>query len=246
MSTSSARAIADANDAGQQRSPTGRHFSSPYSAERAPAARSISTPPVEIGPRSGHHARASPCWPRAASTDPTTRAAGTYVELYSGHRTTEGSRAEFAISGKVTVLTVERREPRRRSSSTRCARPSVYAETELLPAGQAPMTRRSAATGIRSTSRPTARCRGPAPDRHAARATTTGSRSCMQATLVAEHRRRAARCSTIAPPLPTPLGASVVVYANVALATHGETVTKMLGARQRQQRSSASSSSGCR
>jgi hypothetical protein len=155
---------------------------------------------------------------------------GTYVELYRVTGTTDVSRAEFALSGKVTRLdlagenldAVFFNQPRQTS---------VYAKSELMPLAQRPVT--SAVSGDRIPVN--AGADGLLPGR---RLIVRGSRASdgqavvAQATLVSVHAVDAQRSELeITPSLADALvRASVVVYANVTLASHGESVTQILGA----------------
>ncbi len=157
---------------------------------------------------------------------------GTYVELYLVTTVTEVSREEFALSGKVTRLgldganyaTVLERGPRGTS---------VFAQSERAGVRGVSGRRR----GLRHR-RPGDRERRRSVARPAAadpwqRVTSDGATLVHAATLVAAHadqphsvhaRDRSACCPSRS------IDASVVVHANVAPASHGETVTQILGA----------------
>jgi hypothetical protein len=155
---------------------------------------------------------------------------GTYVELYRVTGTTDVSRAEFALSGKVTRLDLAGKNLNN-VFFKQVRETSVYAKSELLPLAQRPVT--AAVSGDRIPVNIGAD--GLLPGR---RLIVRGSRQgdgelvIAQATLVAAHPVDNARCELeITPPLADPLARdSVVVQANVALASHGESVTQILGA----------------
>jgi len=155
---------------------------------------------------------------------------GTFVELYRVAGTTDVSRAEFALSGKVTRLDLAG-ENLNSVFFRHVRETSVYAKSELLALAQRPVT--AAVGGDRIPLNISAV--GLLPGR---RLIVRGLRQrdgqliIAQATLVATHPVDLGRCELeIAPPLADPLVRdSVVVHANVALASHGESVTQILGA----------------
>lgn len=154
---------------------------------------------------------------------------GTFVAPYRVAATTEVSRAEFAISAKVTRLEVEGADLDTEFFG-QVRGTSVFAKSELLPLAPRPVTGAVAedripvaipADGLLSGRRLIVRGVGEA----------DGLPVVLQTTLVAAHPVDALRCelevdSSLLAPLRRD---SVVVHANVALATHGETVTEILG-----------------
>ena len=154
---------------------------------------------------------------------------GTYVELYCITGTTEVSRAEFALSGKVTRLSLAGEH----LDTVFFGRPretSVFAKSELLPLAEYPVT-----DPVSGASIPVAAdASGLLPGRRLIIRGTRASdkaKVVRQATLVAVHAIDAAHCVLeIAPPLTDVLERdSLVVHGNVALASHGETVSQILG-----------------
>lgn len=154
---------------------------------------------------------------------------GTYVELYRVTGTTEVSRAEFALSAKVTRLGLAGENLDIFFELPRDT--SVYAKSELMALAQRPLTTAvggdripvgAAASGLVAGRRLIVR---------GVRA-SDGQAVVVQATLVAVHVVDAKRCELeITPPLADALRRdSVVVHGNVALASHGEAVSQVLGA----------------
>jgi hypothetical protein len=152
---------------------------------------------------------------------------GTYVELYVVTSTTEVSRAEFAMSGKVTRLGL-----RGQNLDTQffgaVRDTSVFTQSEPLPLAQYPVNdavsgdhlqlavpasgfepgRRLIVTGLRAD----------------------GSAFVQPVTVSSVQPNANGAVLIVAPPLPSSLTrSSVVVYGNVAQATHGETVAQILG-----------------
>ena len=173
------------------------------------------------------------CSPRASSTGPTrTFPRGTYVELYKVTGAAEVSRGEFAISGKVTRLALSGQNLDtqffgfvRETSVYRAVRGArrsrrIPVVDRVVNGDQLPLA--IAADGLLAGRRVIVH--GDARRRQRAR----GARG------HAGQRRtpiRSGAVLTIAPPLPVALKReTVVVHANVALATHGETVAQILGA----------------
>jgi hypothetical protein len=144
--------------------------------------------------------------------------------------TSDTSRAEFALSGKVTRLALSGAgldtEFFKYVRET-----SVYAKSELMPLSNRPVTASVGGDRIPVN----AGADGLLPGR---RLLIRGSRASdtqavvVQATLVAAHAVDGARSELeISPPLADALTrASVVVHGNVAPASHGETLTQILGA----------------
>ena len=103
---------------------------------------------------------------------------------------------------------------------------SVYVQSEQLHLAPYPVTARSAATSFRSQGRP--RTCSPAGGSSSKASARTGGAA---ARTSGRRLLDAGATLTIAPPLPAALKRdTVVVHANVALATHGETVMQILGA----------------
>ena len=154
---------------------------------------------------------------------------GTYVELYKVASTSEVSRAEFAISGKVTRLGLEG-ENLDRQFFLFPRETSVYVQSERLALAASPVT-----AAIGGDQLPLAvGAKGLQPGR---RLIVKGNRAdngetlVHQGTLVGVQPHPLGATLTITPPLPAALKRdTVVVHANVALATHGETVLQILGA----------------
>jgi hypothetical protein len=155
---------------------------------------------------------------------------GTFVELYRVTATTEVSRAAFALSGKVSRLALSG-ENLDTAFFKYVRETSVYAKSELMPLAHRPVT--AAVSGDRIAVN--AAADGLLPGR---RLIIRGTRAndgqtvVVQATLVAAHKVDDKRAELeITPPLADALiRTSVVVHANVAPASHGETLTQVLGA----------------
>lgn len=153
---------------------------------------------------------------------------GTYVELYRVVATSEVSRAEFALSGKVTRLTLAGENLGVFFGHVR--ETSVFGKSELLALAEYPVT-----DPVSGASIPVAvSADGLLPGRRLViRGTRISDKAtvALQATLVAAHPIDAGHCTLeIAPPLTATLErGSVVVHGNVALASHGETVSQILG-----------------
>jgi hypothetical protein len=155
--------------------------------------------------------------------------ADTYVELYKVTNAAEVSRAEFAIAAKLTRLKLDG------ANYEKQFRPfvretAVFAASELIDLAEYPVD-----TAIAGSMIPVAASAdGLLPGR---RLLVRGTREAdgvavtLQATLLAAHPAGKGRCQLeLALPLPAALvRASVVVYANVAPASHGETVAEVLG-----------------
>jgi hypothetical protein len=153
---------------------------------------------------------------------------GTYVELYVVTSTTEASRAAFALSGKVTRLGV-----RGQNLDTQFhAVPrdvSVFGKSERLTLAPYPVTANVSGDQLQLS----IKTDGLLPGR---KLIVTGDRlngtpAVHQATVVSVAANANGCVVTVAPPLPSALKRSTtVVHANVAQATHGETVAQVLGA----------------
>jgi hypothetical protein len=153
---------------------------------------------------------------------------GTYVELYRVEATTEVSRAAFAISGKLTRLKLVGENLG--IFFGRVRETSVYAKTDYLPLAERPIS--TVVSGARIPVRTDAASLV-AGRKLIIRGTRTadGSDFLAQAVLVAVKSVGQGRAELeISPALPNELlRDSVVVYGNVAAASHGETVTQILG-----------------
>ncbi len=174
------------------------------------------------------------------------RVSGVYVELYKVTNTTEVSRAEFAMSGKVTRLGLVGQNLLSQFFGSGVLRQiTVYAQSEALalaphpiltPVGGDTLPLAVAAEGlsagrklvVKGVKDITGLVSGNADD---------ATRLVHQATITAVTGVAAAGAAgaaalvTITPPLPFALARdSVVVFGNVALATQGETAAQILGA----------------
>jgi len=158
----------------------------------------------------------------------TTGAAGTYVELYVVRGSSEVSRAEFALSGKVTRLELagENFAAQFHGHPRELA---VFVHSEELAFAGHPVTTRVAgdtlplalsADGLEVDRRIIVRG-----------ACAESGADLTHLTTIAAVTPQGARCSLrLADPLPAALKRdSVVAHLNVALASHGETVTQILG-----------------
>lgn len=154
---------------------------------------------------------------------------GGYVELYKVTSTTEVSRSAFAISGKVSRLGLSGQNLDKQFFDA-VRESSVFLQSEAIDLAAYPVT--DAVSGDRLPLAVSAD--GLQPQRRLIvnglgvgdlqpvvhEAVIVGLQSTADGTLL-----------TIAPPLPAALQRdTVVVHANVALATHGETVAQILGA----------------
>jgi hypothetical protein len=157
---------------------------------------------------------------------------GTYVELYRVTNVAEVSRAEFAISGKLTRVRLagENYATFQTATGTPVRETSAFVASDALDFAQYPVDDavldrvpvQAPADGLLVGRKLIVR---------GTRA-KDGAAVIVQATLVAAHPIDNARCELeIAPPLSDALTRqSVVVYANVALASQGESVSQILGA----------------
>ena len=149
-------------------------------------------------------------------------------ELYKVTQVSERSRAEFAISGKSTVLTLSGDDLSRFSDAVRDL--AVHAQSERLERGKAPKTSPVGMATIDvvgdASALPVGRRLIVKGLRH-----DNGQAIVHATTLVsATAGAGASTVLTIDPQLPAALRRdSVVVFGNVAHATHGETVTEVLG-----------------
>ena len=154
---------------------------------------------------------------------------GTYVELYLVTGTSDVSRAQFALAGKVTRLLV-RGQNLASQFYDHPRETSVFAQSEALAFAPYPIVE-----PIDGDTLPLAvSAAGLDPGRRVivvGDRVGDGARLVHQATLTRAQAHPSGAIVTIAPPLPAPLRRdTVVVHANVALATHGETVAQVLGA----------------
>jgi uncharacterized phage protein gp47/JayE len=152
-----------------------------------------------------------------------------YVELYKVTSTTEVSRAEFAISGKITRLGLEGQNLDKQFFGFP-RETSVYAQSERLALAQYPVAETIKGDALPLAVSPD----GLLPERRlvvTGVCVADGKTLVREVALVRAELHAKGSVITIAPPLPVALKRdSVVVYANVALATHGETVSQILGA----------------
>lgn len=156
----------------------------------------------------------------------------THVELYTVSTVTEVSREQFALAGKITRLRINGDNYATFAAEVRGT--SVFAQSERLGFAEHPVNEAISGTNI--------------PVNESADGLEPGGRLLVRGvrqrdgvavvypvTLVAAHAVAGAahpRCTLeVDPPLPAALRRdSVAVHANVALASHGETVTQILGA----------------
>jgi hypothetical protein len=157
---------------------------------------------------------------------------GTYVELYKVTNVAEVSRAEFGISGKLTRVRMagENYDKFQTATGTPVRDTSVFAASEALKFAQYPV-----GDPVSSRVPVQVSANGLLPGRRLivrGNRVSDGAPIVLQATLVAAHPIDTTRCELeINPPLAAPLKReSVVVHGNVALASHGESVSQILGA----------------
>ena len=156
-------------------------------------------------------------------------AADNYVELYKVTSTTEVSRAEFGISGKVTRLGLSGQNLDTKFFGF-VRETSVYAQSEAIPLAAYPVT-----LDVSGDQLPLAI---PADGLQVGRRlivlgerVSDGQAVVHEATLLSLQANANGTLLTVTPSLPAALKReSVVVHLNVALATHGETVAQILGA----------------
>ena len=152
----------------------------------------------------------------------------TFTELYKVSSTTDVSRAEFAISGKVTRLGLEGQNLQQFFGFPR--ETSVYAQSERLAVAQYPVTEAIDGDSLPLAVLPDGLQPGRRLIVNGARV-DDGKTLVYEATLVSVQAHANGSVLTITPPLPGALKRdTVVVHANVALATHGDTVAQILGA----------------
>jgi len=153
---------------------------------------------------------------------------GTSVELYTVTAVSEVSREEFALSGKVTRLGLSGANYALFASEVRGT--AVFGQSELLTLTETPVTTDVAGDRVPVAIDPD----GLEPGRHLlvrGRRMRDGGAAVYAVTLVEAQPAGAGRSVLqVRPELPEPLSRdSVVVHANVALASHGETVSQILG-----------------
>jgi hypothetical protein len=152
-----------------------------------------------------------------------------FTGLYQVTSANDMSRAAFALSGKVTRLGL-RGQSLDKDFFDFVRETSVYAQSELLALALYPVDE--------AVSGPTLPLAVSLDGFFAGRklivtglGSSDGVRLVHQATLLEAKPHQNGALLTITPPLPAPLRReTVVVHANVALATHGETVAQILGA----------------
>jgi len=154
-----------------------------------------------------------------------------YVELYRVTGVDEVSREEFGISSKVTRLKLDGANYDLFRTAVRTT--SVFGQSEPLEFAEYPVTDAVAGNRVPVDASPDGLAAG---RRLLIRGVRAGDGVAVihGATLVSADAvpgRANVALLEIDPPLPAPLArASVVVHANVALASHGETATQILGA----------------
>jgi hypothetical protein len=152
---------------------------------------------------------------------------GTYVELYAVTNVAEVSRNEFGLSGKVSRLTLSGANYSLFRTEVRGT--SVFAQSERLELAAYPVP--DAVSGsLLPANVPSA---GLMPGRRLIVRGNAATGAIVHAATLVEAREAGMRQSIleIDPPLPAALlRASVVIHANVGLASHGETASQILGA----------------
>ena len=158
------------------------------------------------------------------------RGADHYVELYTVTSVAEVSREEFGLAGKVTRLGLNGANYSLFQHEVRGT--SVFGQSEQLQLAEYPLTQTISGNHLPVNVAPEGLLAGRRLLIRGARA-RDGATVVHDATLVAAAPagHAAATLLEIDPPLPAALArGSVVVYGNVALASHGETVAQVLGA----------------
>ena len=154
---------------------------------------------------------------------------GTYVELYKVASTSEVSRAQFAISGKVTRVRVSGQNLDTEFYNE-VRQTTVYAQSEQLSLAKYPVSTQVSGDTLQVAVAP----QGLEAGRKLivlGNRVNNGAAVVHQATLTAVESHALGTVLAIAPPIPAPLKReTVVVHANVALATHGESASQILGA----------------
>lgn len=153
---------------------------------------------------------------------------GTYIELYKVTNVAEVSRAAFMLSGKITRLELHGANEALFHYLVR--ETAVFAQSEWLELADYPVD--TPVSG--DTVQVSVSADGLVPGRRLiVRGTRVSDNTpvVLQTTLVDAQPTGPGCAIRIAPPLPEPLNRnSVVVHANVALASHGESVSQILGA----------------
>jgi predicted phage baseplate assembly protein len=156
---------------------------------------------------------------------------GTYVELYVVTSTAEVSRAEFAMSGKVTRLGLSGQHLDTHFLEA-VRETTVFAQSEALRLAPALVQDKVAGAQLPLALPPDGLVAGRRLIVHGDHVDGDGNlvHKVHEATISSVARAPNGTLLTIAPPLPEPLErATVVVHANVASATHGETGAQILG-----------------
>ena len=153
----------------------------------------------------------------------------TFTELYRISSTTDVSLAAFALSGKVTRIGVEGQRLGTRFFDF-VRETSVYAQSEPLRLAPYPVLDAVDGNTLQLAVSPEGLFAGRKVIVNGVRGDDK-TKLIHQATLVNAQSNTNGAVLTITPPLPAGLQRdSVVVHANVALATHGETASQILGA----------------
>ena len=154
---------------------------------------------------------------------------GTYVELYKVTSTTEVSRAEFAMAGKVTRLGLAGQNLDKQFFKV-VRETSVFAQSEKIELAPFPVVKDVIGDQLPLAISADGLVAGRRLIVHGDRADGSGH-VVHEASISSLRADTQGAVLTIAPPLPAALKrGTVVVHANVALATHGETAAQILGA----------------
>ena len=154
---------------------------------------------------------------------------GAYVELYQVSGTSEASRAEFAMSGKVTRLGLAGQNLDQQFFKL-VRETSVFAQSEQIQLAPFPVVNDVFGEQLPLAITANGLVAGRRLIVHGDRA-DGGGHLVHKATISSLISNTNGALLTIAPPLPAPLKrGTVVVHANVALATHGESASQILGA----------------
>lgn len=154
---------------------------------------------------------------------------GTYVELYKVTSTTEASRAEFAMSGKVTRLGLAGQNLDKQFFKV-VRESTVFAQSEEIGLAPFPVVNDVIGDQLPLAIPANGLVAGRRLIIHGDRADGNGH-VVHEATISSLTANTNGAVLTIAPPLPAPLKrGTVIVHANIALATHGETASQILGA----------------
>ena len=154
---------------------------------------------------------------------------GTYVELYKVTSTTEVSRAEFAMAGKVTRLGLAGQNLDKQFFKV-VRETSVFAQSEKIELAPFPVVKDVIGDQLPLAIPADGLVAGRRLIVHGDRADGSGH-MVHEASISSLRADTQGAVLTIAPPLPAALKrGTVVVHANVALATHGETAAQILGA----------------